>query len=68
MSRAGPHKADTHHSHWRATYCPTCRVKMKPYHIHCPYCDTRVWSIWLILAVSAGAAGVFWMVVSLLLT
>jgi hypothetical protein len=41
---------------------------MKPYHIHCPYCDTRVWSIWLILAVSAGAAGVFWMVVSLLLT
>jgi hypothetical protein len=41
---------------------------MKPYHIHCPFCDTRLWSVGLILLVSVAALGLFWMFVSFVLS
>jgi hypothetical protein len=41
---------------------------MKPYHIYCPFCDTRIWSIWLIAAAFVAAVLLFWMVVSVLLS
>lgn len=68
MNRAGLTKESIHHIHWRDAYCPTCRVRMRPFHIYCPFCDTRVWSIKLILAVSAAAFVLFWIFLSLLLS